>query len=425
METDFSPPVEPTFEQQRDALQKGLGRAVMWAKAGLLNNDILLDACLNDQRFDKQCEPLRADWLWGMIQITDNTGPFRGPVLTALANLEESTSTRQLCALACKYASLGDHIFRSRLYEIVRTTPVADSPRLGESEIVALDGDAAILFAAQIRGQRLQSVAAEWNDFGLVSDAIEAYGEEHVVRLLSESADSSIRFYFDAWRLQQAATADKDQTISYKDQMLSRSVEGVIQASKAPDCSPWLLGWGCYADESSLNAVLTALWKTDVPNEISRLLRVFSRIPLPIFDRRLIFLCEHGDPDVRTRAIVALEQNTHPEIRRYAFEQLQTESAHVAVGLLINNFEPGDEIGIIDLLCRPESDTDRLHRKCLDTIIVLEKNAEADGVLLAMLAYFLTPCQICRSGASELLKKYGTAPSWLIEELRFDADAGD
>ncbi len=317
METDFSPPVEPTFEQQRDALQKGLGRAVMWAKAGLLNNDILLDACLNDQRFDKQCEPLRADWLWGMIQMTDNTGPFRGPVLTALANLEESTSTRQLCALACKYASLGDHIFRSRLYEIVRTTPVADRPRLGESEIVALDGDAAILFAAQIRGQRLQSVAAEWDDFGLVSDAI------------------------------------------------------------------------------------------------------------PIFDRRLIFLCEHGDPDVRTRAIVALEQNTHPEIRRYAFEQLQTESAHVAVGLLINNFEPGDEIGIIDLLCRPESDTDRLHRKCLDTITVLEKKAEADGVLLAMLAYFLTPCQICRSGASELLKKYGTAPSWLIEELRFDADAGD
>ena len=30
LDTDFSPAVAPTVEQQRDALQKGLGRAVTW-----------------------------------------------------------------------------------------------------------------------------------------------------------------------------------------------------------------------------------------------------------------------------------------------------------------------------------------------------------------------------------------------------------
>ena len=177
METDLSPPVAPTFAQQRDALQKGLGRAVMWAKAGLLDNNILLEGCLHDQRFDKVCEPLRAEWLWSMIQLTDNTGPFRTPILSALRSLEESTSIRQLCALAYQYASHGDDAFRSQLYEIVKTTPIADSPWLGESEIVALDGDEAILFAAEIRGKRLQCNDEEWDDIKLIYDGVEAHSE--------------------------------------------------------------------------------------------------------------------------------------------------------------------------------------------------------------------------------------------------------
>ena len=422
METDLSPPVAPTFAQQRDALQKGLGRAVMWAKAGLLDNNILLEGCLHDQRFDKVCEPLRAEWLWSMIQLTDNTGPFRTPILSALRSLEESTSIRQLCALAYQYASHGDDAFRSQLYEIVKTTPIADSPWLGESEIVALDGDEAILFAAEIRGKRLQCNDEKWDDIKLIYDGVEAHSEGHLVRLLSESADSNVQFFFAAWQNSVAMKLNEDPKISYKDQMQLRSADDVIRASKEPDRPAWLRGWGQYADEFSLNAVEAALWKTSDLSEISRLLQVFARTPLPIFDRRLILLCEHDDFDVCRRAINALEENTHPEIRCYALELLHGELAHLAVGLLIKNFEPGDEIHIIDLLCKSESAPEELHRTCLDAIKVLEKNADTDGTSLALLAYFMTPCQICRGSASKLLEKYETAPSWLIEELRFDAE---
>jgi len=66
---DFSPSTVPSLDQQRDALQKGLGRAVQWATAGMLAAEPLLDACLHDQRFDRQCEDNRGQWLWKLISL--------------------------------------------------------------------------------------------------------------------------------------------------------------------------------------------------------------------------------------------------------------------------------------------------------------------------------------------------------------------
>ena len=53
---DHAPPAAPSLEQQRDALQKGQGRAVQWAMNGRLNPEPLLEACLHDQRHDSQID---------------------------------------------------------------------------------------------------------------------------------------------------------------------------------------------------------------------------------------------------------------------------------------------------------------------------------------------------------------------------------
>jgi hypothetical protein len=61
---DFSPPINPTLDQQSDGLKKGLGRALKWATRGVLSTGALLEACLHDQRFDRQDEDNRGEWLW-------------------------------------------------------------------------------------------------------------------------------------------------------------------------------------------------------------------------------------------------------------------------------------------------------------------------------------------------------------------------
>src|SRR4051794_13170332 len=96
--------LSPSTEQQEDALQKGLGRASQWALNGRLEDKPLMEACLRDQRFDRQIDPARADWLWRMVQAIDATSRFRTPILHALYELSDEGSTVQLCGLARCYA---------------------------------------------------------------------------------------------------------------------------------------------------------------------------------------------------------------------------------------------------------------------------------------------------------------------------------
>jgi hypothetical protein len=86
---DYSPPSSPSLDQQRDALQKGLGRAMQWALNGCLDDEPLMEACLGDQRFDMQVEDSRGNWLWRMIQAVGATARFRVPILHVFRHTDD------------------------------------------------------------------------------------------------------------------------------------------------------------------------------------------------------------------------------------------------------------------------------------------------------------------------------------------------
>jgi hypothetical protein len=197
---DLSPTPSPSRDQQRDALRKGLGRAMLWATTRRLDDDLLLAACLEDQRYDSQLEDSRGDWLWPMIRALGAADRFRVPILHALYELSDERSANQLCELARCYAETGDDTFRMRLYEIVEQKPIADSGWLGEEEIIRLDGEAGFLFAVRVRGVRLSGRAWEWDDDGLFRHACERLGEGRVNELMENSADPAIHAFWVGWQ---------------------------------------------------------------------------------------------------------------------------------------------------------------------------------------------------------------------------------
>lgn len=87
---DFSPPTVPSLEQQRDALQKGLGRSMIWATTGHLDETTLLDACLHDWRFDGGFDEYRGDWLWEIMKMVHVEDQFRGVIFEALNSLPKT-----------------------------------------------------------------------------------------------------------------------------------------------------------------------------------------------------------------------------------------------------------------------------------------------------------------------------------------------
>ncbi len=379
-----APPSSPSLDQQRDALRKGLGRALQWAMAGRLDDAPLLEACVKDLRYDGQLEEPRGEWLWRMIQEVGAVDRFRVPILHALHELSDERSAEQLCELARCYAGAGDQTFRTRLYEIVEQKPITASAWLGEQEIIGLDGEEAFLFAARIRGEKVAGREWEWDDGSLVGQAVERFGEERVNGLLDDASDGAIVSFRTAWRRQKEAEAGRKPSLSRRERMQAITVEEILLAAESdePDFH-FFRGWGMFADEADLKRILRHLRSARDPEVVVRLLHVFSNRPMLQFDEHFIHLARNDDDEVRRRAIIALEKVQHPLVRELALAEL--ERGPQGVGLLVRNFQMGDEHHILGSL--PMPDDCELHGFLWDVIEVLKANAEADCSPLGVLAY--------------------------------------
>ena len=418
---DFAPPRSPSLDQQRDALQKGLGRAMQWARAGRLIDEVLLEACLHDQRYDIQCEGNRGKWLWDLLNATGTIKRFRQPLLDAMRHLSEERDAYQLCQLAMRYGKTGDDEFKDQLYDFVERRPFAHIyPSIGEEELIELGGEKAFLFIARIRGRLLESRDWEWDDRTVVEHAIEQLGQERVSSLVENSSDEAIRRFAAVWRQNPSQATEWYRQSGVKPVEVI-PVSQIIEASQTGKTAASFRLWGIYADEKDLKTVLDHLWAARDPNTVAKLLRVFLKRPLPRFDARLIDLCRHENSDVRRLALNALEQNEHPLVREFALAELENQTLDWSVvGFFIRNFIKGDEKQLLDYVQRFEDACQR-HGRLMDLLELLEENPEADCSQLALFAYACTPCQNCRFRAAKMLAKKGIAPAWLIEECQYDS----
>jgi hypothetical protein len=419
---DFSPPATPSLDQQRDALKKGLGRAMQWAMRSVLDDEPLLAACLQDGRHDTQIEDTRGDWLWKMVQAVHAVARFRVPILHALYELSDDRSANQLCELARCFAESGDETFRNRLYEIVDQKPIAEYRWLAEEEIIQLDGEEAFLFAARVRGKQLSGRDWEWDDGSLVTYAIERCGEQRVNDLLEHTTDSDVRLFRGVWLHEKIANAEQPQLEAYRDRMRRITVADIISAAESDrDGSYSFRGWGIRADQAQLESVLQHLWNSQDANVIANLLRVFWMRPLPILDARFFNLCQHADSEVRRWAFKALRNNEHDLVRAFALAQLPKGVRDGSViSLFARNYQSGDEQPILSAIELPEDDYER-HSLLMSVLNVFENNPNAIAAQLGTIGYASTPCGSCRESFVRVLLRQDAAPGWLTEECRFDA----
>jgi hypothetical protein len=421
---DFRPPERPNAMLLRDALQKGLGRALLWARQGkLTERTILLEACLHDLRYDRQCEDARGPWLWRIMEAAGVIDEFRERLFEGLRLIDDGLAGQQLCQFCTFYAREGDDRFRRQLQEIVARKPIADCPWLGEEELIELDAEAGFLFAVRARCESLLNRECECDDLSMIDVAIEKLGKEVVVTLLDQEAQTSAAMnrLRDAWRTSvQPKAADSRQR--HADGMRRLSLQDIIHTAEVNRKQAGLLrGWGMYAEEADLRKILDRLFKCQKPDTIVSYLRIFSNRPMPEFDARILGLLDHEDETVRSRAFTAVAQNTHPAIRKFAVDHVQERIVEPnVVELFIRNFLPGDEEVLLKNIRIPE-DTDQCHSLLMDVTNILEHNLEARCEELATLAYRLTPCGSCRFDSAKLLITRKVASAWLIQECRYDA----
>lgn len=419
---DFSPPLSPSLDQQRDALQKGLGRAWLWAERGCLDRDVLLDACLRDLRYDRQCEGCRAEWLWGLVTAAGVIEKIEAPLLQALQSLspENDQAANQLCELAFHYAKLGRQEFRDVLYSIVATTPLPDNRSIGEKQLLALDGENAFRLIAFTRGRYLETHAADWDDAHVVTEAMKFYGEERIHEIMATFSDPDRLRFAEIYHREKMAEEERNDRPTMDDRKV-KSVADVVAAARKETGGYWLIHWGRSASDDDLNQVWEVIRVTSEPKVLAHLLKIFSRRALPQFDERLIELCRHSDANVRKQAFIALAQNSDYRIRLFAVEEITgPDPKPEVIRLFEQNFKADDEQLLLDFIEIP-ADTEERHSLLMDIQRVLQENMVSRVEELAQVIYFHTPCAICRNHAIELLEEDGTLPGWMAEEAMYDS----
>jgi hypothetical protein len=415
--TSFAPPDTPTVEEQREALCKGYGRAMLWAVDGKLDADALLTACVCDQRFDTQLESSRGAWLWGLIRAGAYVDAFRPSILRALDELPDDRSANQLCEIAAEYALAGDGAFVERLRRIAMEKPVADSPWLAEEEYQRVAGEQALVDLAAVRGARLEQDPWGSDHRHIIERAEAELGPKRVAEWLGSSLQMDVKRFERAWQ-----DDEGPETSTRPDPRATQRaipVEQILAEAQGERRFHRFSHWGVFATDEAIEAVWRAvLTPGQTLGTLDNLLSVFARRDCPGFDPLLIDLCRHDDSDISWRAFIALERLTHPAIREFGIEQMRDRSGRFhaqALGLFIHNYEPGDEVSISRALILPD-EPGRKHTLFLNALQLIETNDEADPTNLAILAYIHNPCSYCRGRAVEALIAAGTAPEWMIRE---------
>ncbi len=420
--SDYSPPDEPSLAQQEDALQKGLGRVLQWARMDRLDKDALLAACLNDLRFDRQIDHCRGPWLWDVMVAANLVDELRDPLWRAFEQLPVDECDTQSCMLAEQFVAAGDTQFLKRLYEFVEQQPTTTDCTQAELPLIRLEGEPALRLIAGIRGQHLQKREWDWSDRVIVDEAIETFGEPCVTQWMNSWGNVDERRFCDAWQREAEADKARDEARSKDCSVATIPLQEVLSAAELKGSRFFFLGWSRTASDADLRCVVEHLLASDNETVIANLLRLFWFDPLPYFDERLLALSNHKDERVRRNALNALERLEHPKIRELALSRIadglrdsQTAS------LFIKNFIPGDAEMLLDAIIIPDNIND-LHSLWMELRNVLVAHPECDDLRLALSAYALTPCASCRHRVAKLLIERHAAPEWLVEECQDDCE---
>lgn len=407
-----------------DWLEKGLGRAVLRLRETDARpyRDVVRYACTHNQVYDRQCEEGRAPYLLDVIEATGEPGFYRDAILPALAGSAAGDDRDQLLALARLFAQRGDAEAREALYAaFARGAALGDFS--GSDELILLDGVDGLMVAA---GYLARYTPLDRDDadvemwlYTLSDRDGETSTWEAFERMVNAFPELRPRLENGRFPLEEPVRRVLLPGERYR---FSHAELLNLIAREGRRARGYLRGWGRYADGKDLAQAARDLLAEEDPARLLAFLIVLNARAFPLAPDRLLLLARDGDTDIADAAVWALANLRHPAVRALALE-LATEPTRGAdaAELLRENYQPGDEVLLAQLLDRP-MDRDDAHFLGGRVLGVVKAYRSEALVPLLLLLYEGEPCTNCRNTVVEHLLALGRLPGWMREECRWDAD---
>ncbi len=372
-------------------MRSGSGRAVLAINEGASNEQrqAIWDACLTDQRLDRQTEDIRGQYL---------------------------------LALAAK-AGLRD---RLRNGVLDPAQPFEDSQRLSFWELFAKDGDHACI--AELQDKALDG------DFS-ASDALAEIGElSWVISNILPTLSPDEAWRAKMWLSESPEVSTEEQEAlertaathqpTYKLNREEQTFEEVIQ--KLQNSNLYNASLSRMAPSLTEEQVLLVanLWLEEREHRKGlNYAKLFDAREFPLPPATIIKLVRDGDAPVQFQNVLSWIDS--PEVREFALELINSGDYR---GFLSGacSWTDGDIQGLSHHLTKFGALTrGELHRLCMELLTMCKEWNPDERIDMLTWVYEQSPCSMCRGGATRRLVDDQTLPAVYWQELEFDAESGN
>lgn len=424
------------------ALKRGQGRALLFVRQHGLSevSDLVLDACLADPVYDRQCEGSRAAWIFQMFQDSGDYGRFSEAIVSALSLFSSEANCydlKHLCELAALMAKAGDEAAAVALRLRVLTQSLKVSNALcGCRPLVLLDGVPAVIVLARRFGQLLKERSDErppsvdylTAGLGIHDDAVKE------LRRLAET-DGDIKHYPESEqdyavheRESRKESPEERQKAVRENVRQKLTLDGMLNDAyrEVGNYPSRYMRFGEYATDDELKIAFLRLIEETQERVCLRLLWIFRRASLPDLHPRTWQLADAKDDVLRGAALQALAQNKDSRIGELGRARLRsgafTAKDSDTLDLLIRNFCPQDEQLILAALATLSPDVDEAHNLGSSLLDICDANTSCASLGMLKWVYEFTPCTLCRYSSVKQMAVIGEVPQEILAECLDDAN---
>lgn len=401
-------------------LAQGLGRPLRVLQKHRVRpyREAILHACTHDLRYDGQCEDVRGDYLYEVIQATGEPEYYRGKILSALLAPIEEEAVFQMLQIARRFAQEGDALSRAAIYSVI-VREAADNEFWNADELILLDGIPGLLFVVE-RYLRSEIEAEDYLPSSWVELIEEQQGKEAAWKALEVVADSHSPFagWLETVRQCRRSIEERGPWTGPPQRSYAEVRELIAERGIKASVS---LRWAEKASEEERQQASADLLREQDEGRLVAYLKLFRYSPFPGEHRRLIGLARSENRQLAHAALSALALIVHPDIRALAYELMQQPCWYgKAVELLIKNYQAGD-YRLIEKLWEQEMDADDLHFLGMGVRHFTKAHLVPEAERSLLLLYEKGPCSICRSGAVDRLIALNLLPEHIRAECLHDA----
>jgi hypothetical protein len=411
-----------TIKQKfKSAVKRGTGEAHFLIRDNPKVNfsNYIIKAALTNLSYDAQSEGSRANYIFELIELSNQKKKIRKAILNGLAAEKHDTwALDQLYDLTALFAKQGDKEAKKAIYKRYSKKKTEGSEWLGETAIIDLDGLKGLKYIAKNKGKIIEKYPETRDD----SRLIDSFNE----------INPTINAYEE---LKNASKTNR--LISAYLSAINKNKDELKKTQRPP------LTYKIIKDRINNNAtfVVPSLWIKELANEdiiklandflkennrlkLEKYLQVFGKVKYPYNYAPLLTLAKSKvkkNDRLVEFAVEALKYFSGDDIRLFAIEKLEkVKIPHQYLGLLVANYKNGDGDLLTRIVERCKNEHD-IHALVDGFVDIYQANATTECKKPLEAIYDKLTCGIHRNDIIKILIANNVLSTQLKKEIQFDS----